>query len=210
MVQRITEVAALQAMCTTLLASYQNAVEFQAMSIDRTVMIAANRSQGGMAALLVDYGDWNVQQTTAMLGVAVVADTGVQRGREIKTAADAASGAGKLDAQGVILLKDDADGGGNNLHAEQKLLHVLAETMRAKRFFGTRVVIAGRNPPCGTCRRVLDAFARAYNDGMYGELEYDKTNGQARDVPKLNLSALYPDEEFRFGDFVAEYTRRLG
>ena len=82
--------------------------------------------------------------------------------------------------------------------------------MLAKRYFGSRVIVAGRNPPCGSCKRVLGAFAKAYSNCGYGELEYDTTAGQARDVAKLNLAGLYPNEEFRFGDFVAEYTRLLG
>ncbi|TKC93040.1 hypothetical protein [Polyangium fumosum] len=208
--QRQVALDALQAMCTTLFGSYTKAVEFQAMSIDNTVTIAGNKYTGGVAALEADIPDWNGPKTTTMLGATVLGDTGVTKGREIKTATDATAAATKNTKAGVILLLNDLEAGGNNLHAEQKLLHVVAERMRIERPFGMNVRIAGRNPPCDSCREVLVAFSKAYYDCGYGTLTYDTTRGQARGPAQLDLATLYPDAEFRFGDFVGQYTRALG
>ncbi|MDI1483461.1 hypothetical protein [Polyangium sp. y55x31] len=209
-VQRQVALDVLHAMCTTLFGSYTKAVEFQAMSIDDTVTIAGNKYSGGVATLAVDFPDWNAIKTTAMLGATVLGDTGVTKGKDIKTATDATAAAVKNTKAGVILLLDDTEAGGNQLHAEQKLLHVLAERMRIERPFGMSVRIAGRNPPCDSCREVLDAFSKAYEDCGYGTLDYDRSPGQARGPAQLDLAALYPDAEFRFGDFVGQYTRELG
>jgi len=210
-IQRQVAINALQAMCTTLFGSYTKAVEFQAMSIDKTVTIAGNKyTGGGVAALAVDIPDWNDEKTTTMLGTTVLEDTGVTKGRHIKTAADATAAAEKNTKAGVILLLNDIEAGGNNLHAEQKLLHVVAERMRIERPFGMNVHIAGRNPPCDSCREVLDAFSTAYAECGYGTLTYDRTRGQARGPAQLDLATLYPGAEFRFGEFIGQYTRALG
>lgn len=207
--QRQVELTGLHDMCANLVGSYPGAVEFQAMSIEETVIVAGNKSSGGVAALVGDVKSWDTTKTTQIIGATVMQDTGVTKGKDIKRAADTAAAAGKQDAGGLVILQNDVDGGGDALHAEQKLLHMLADLMQAQRFFGVRVVVAGRNPPCGSCRAVLDAFAEAYEECMYGQLVYDKTPGQSRNVKKLDLASLYPGAESRFEDFVKAYTKAL-
>lgn len=163
-------------------------LQVQAMSIGKAVVISANR--GDLHGAVSDGAGKETK---------VGKDT-----LTIKSAADAAAAAGKIDTGGIIVLAPDSD-----LHAEQNLLLALAYYMQTHSTPGN-VAIAGRAEPCDSCKTVLYAFQTCYTAASFGKFKFSGGQGQGRSVAKLNLNTKFPNPpEGAFKNFIDAYSRRV-
>jgi hypothetical protein len=191
---------------TTALGLARRAVEFQAMCIGTAVVLTGNVKTGGTDTFLATAKDWNQADFGGKVPQNIRDHTSAQRGKDLKRADTHEAAAEKIATGGLIVLA----GGDGALHAEQSLLLVLAHLM-SKGKVVRNVVIAGRNPPCGSCLAVLNAFAKWYKLLGYGSIDYDPTLGQDRaSISKLDLTAQFaaPADKL-FKAFVERYTLQV-
>lgn len=205
-IQRAPTLLELKTFSTTARTNSGSSVEVQAMSVKDAVVLTANSS------VSTDNFHDNMQLLTSDTFLGLVPEgirthTGLTKPKELKKALTLELAAEKAFSRGTIILR----GGQAELHAEQGLLIVLAHMMKANEPHPLGdVIIGGRNPPCGSCREVLDAFAGAYSNWGYGTLTYDTNKGQERCRARLNLRTLFRSPGWgRFSNFCKQYTRDM-
>ena len=96
-----------------------------------------------------------------------------------------------------------------DLHAEQRLLVVLAYMLKAGVAVDT-IHIWGAKPPCASCGAALRSFSHALDIAYDKCIIFSGVPGQDRDrVTRLSLSTLFPAETGTFARFVLAYESKM-
>ena len=209
--------ADLEQMCIHVLdyVGVSSATEVQAMHVDGQVAITANNAPAlrtlfliaakDAAALLAGLNDFPADVRRRLTDPRAVA--GAMLG-SVKHAGDIAKCASAMIIRdrALILLHCDEE---PDLHAEQRLLLVLATMLRDGAAVDT-IHVWGAKPPCGSCRAVLTAFSYALNIVYDKLIIFSGSPGQDRGaVARLGLAAAFPGAAGEFGRFVATYEQKL-
>lgn len=165
------------------------ATEVQAVHVDGNVAMTAN-TPGAMAAL----GSGQKDELVDTLSALPPTIKGTQGAVDIGACATKLT---QSDHQLIILTGEEtgafvvnkALSEGDTLHAEQRLLLALALIIASGTVPNT-MHIWGAKPPCGTCRRVLEAFNKALSDVYDKVLLFSGEVGQPRTVNEISLSGL--------------------
>ncbi len=110
----------------------------------------------------------------------------------------------KTKDNSLIILR----GGEGELHAEQRLLLVVAYLLRDNVIPQT-IHVWGAKPPCGSCKSVLKAFNQAFNNCFDGVILFSGVAGQNRAVNRLSLHGIFGNPPGEFGRFVNMYETEL-
>ncbi len=177
-------------------ATVKLATEVQGLHVDGSVAMTANRP-AAMQAI-------SEEQLSTLLPPLSRYGPAVQN---IKSAVSEQSCATKLAAKDGSLVILGA--GGGDLHAEQRLLLVLAYMLQTNQVPQT-IHVWGAKPPCGTCRAVLTAFNNALNNVYDKAILFSGAEGQDRSRTSLSLRGVFGNSVGDFGIFVAQYESGLG
>ena len=173
-------------------AGVKAATEVQGLHVDGSIAMTANQpkamdgiSVSQLEELLVPLSRFGPKVTT------------------LKGAVTEGSCATKLAAKDHSLVILNAATVGGELHAEQRLLIVLAYMLKASQVPQT-IHVWGAKPPCTTCRGVLQAFNKALNNVYEKTIIFSGEKGEHL-TTAVSLQAIFGDPGGDFGRFIAQY-----